>query len=352
MKESNIILDDLAKEYLDGTKEGNSKFILEIYESFPQLLLKESGMKNILKDFKISHSKIILNYKNNDLNILDYIIKKQDISFLSSLLEKKKNIPIFIETLKKPLVLFSLLHQIGNLKHTQKQKINILDNTIEIEQKILKDKKHKKTNISDVLKILFEGKTNNILQSSLSDNRLFNLEFILNYIPNKNFSETTTIKGKDISNDILLITSLTMTGILKPLKNIDEMDLKIINTFNSQISKDKVRKILTLNTIGLESIFDKTISIKAEKLVNLANSSLCLIELNKEDTSFMKSKEVEKCLTILGNNKIIPYYKQENPAGAEQFDLVRRELLEQRMNAILIENKIAESIESKNRKKI
>ena len=40
---TNTVLDELSKEYLDGTIEGNSKFVLEIYKNHHNLILKENG---------------------------------------------------------------------------------------------------------------------------------------------------------------------------------------------------------------------------------------------------------------------------------------------------------------------
>lgn len=335
---TNTVLDELSKEYLDGTIEGNSKFVLEIYKNHHNLILKENGMFNIAKKYKISSTQINLLYSSNNTNILDYAIKKMDVVFLNVFLAKKKNVNLFIENLKKPFLLYSLLHKINMNLNSQNiiKKNAIFNNIIEIESSLLKNKKHNKTSISDFLSILFLEKSTNILQPSLSDKKLFNLKFILDSIPNKNFNETTIIKGKSISNDLLLITSLVMTGLLMPTNKMNDEDLSIVKKFNNTLSIDLIGKILSLNTVGLESIFDKTIPIKAEKLKNLANSSLCLIELNKENKEFMKSKEVDKCLTLLGNKKIFSYYlDSEEQKEALDFDKARRDLLKDRMNVLL-----------------
>ena len=73
MGNKNKILEDLAEKLLDGSVEGNSKFMLEIYENHSQLLLNEIKMSCILKQHKVSINKINLAQKsNNNISILDY----------------------------------------------------------------------------------------------------------------------------------------------------------------------------------------------------------------------------------------------------------------------------------------
>ena len=345
MEKKNKIVDDLAEKLLDGSIEGNSKFMLEIYENHSQLLLNENKMSCILKQHKVSINKINLAQKSNNISILDYLLKKQDVALIGMFIEKKKNKKIFIENLKEPLVLYSLLHKLNLCYSGIKKREEVFNNIIEIESALLKEKKNKKTSITDFLEVILKEKSMNLLETSFSDKKLFNLEFILNNIPNKNFKETTNIKGKSIPNDLLLITSLTMTGLLAPKRNIEANSLKIIEMLNQEISVDLIKKILSLNIVGLESVFNKEITIKPEKLINLANASICLIDLNKENHDFMKSKEVNDCLTILGHKKLLSYFYEKggsNSINVEEFDVVRRELLENRMNHILNDNKICD----------
>ena len=299
-------------------------------------------------------------YKEGNISLLDLLITNNHYELIKKQLLMKKNADSFADKSSNPMILYPLVLKIDKIEKNQKNQMILVNKILDIEKNILKRKEFKNFSLTDFLKKVVSEKNTSIFKIPVKDGELLSLKFMLDNIANKNWSGSFSMKEKNIKNDLFLFTALIMSGELKVTKNISDENYEIIKNFNAQISMGLLKKIIQLNTFALGSIFDEKININANKLFNILNATICIMELNQDDKEFMKLREVDKCLTLIGNKKIFEYISQAMVLSSDEdtdnekgcFEETRRLLMEKRMNAILSDNNLLNIEEFRKRKKI
>lgn len=330
----------LAEKILqERTIESYSRFTAIILDEVHSLTKDEEDFLNLMERFKIPLNKLSLQTKNSKENILEHFIKNKYLNILGKLIENKNFVKKLTPALNdKPLQLYPLIYNFSYLMLPQKHKkyYKIKENIIKIESEILKSKNFK---VTDFIEILLEKKNTNIFNIPSENKKLYNLHFLLKHIKNKNFNDVMQLNKKFISAGILTITSLILSGEMKPLFAIDEDLKKTFSDLNKQMPADIIKKVIGMNLKGLESVFNHDIQVNNEKLNNLINSSMLLIEMNKNNKDIMLWSDTRKLLDLLSNKKVDSILNLINERDyLIKFEETRRTLLERRMNFILEEN--------------
>lgn len=346
--------EEISQYQSSSDKNKNNLLFIQILQKYPDIKVKD--FIHILTKNKVKISTLDFSFEYNGTKAIDVLLGTNNLRILINFLLRKPLEKSFVNALlDNPLRLHSLIYEIGNRGYFS---FELVDSTVKkifkIESEILS--KNELFSISDFLTHLSEQK-NFFLSLPCNEGKFKNIEFITNSIPNKNYTDTTLLKGKSINNTIFLLGYLFTSNALEIKPFLYDNELSILKKFNSQINPEYILKYFNLNLVTLKSLTNIN-NLNINKAKDLYNSSLLFIDLNSDNSSFMTNPIVGELLDILGNSNVSNYLKKMSTNEFydqyfERFEENRREMMEKRlMHIIANTSKTDETENDRTRRKI